>query len=483
MIRLDKTAGPVQARRVFVNRNLRMDAIAAVGFDMDYTLARYRRERLERLGHELTIEKLIQRGYPPGIRDLRYDPRFVIRGLIVDKQLGNILKLDRHRHVGRAYHGREPLAKERRHELYRTEKIKFVPPRFAQVDTLFSLPEMCLYADLVNYFDRHKHPSPASSNNADDEWNAWRIFEDVRESIDEAHRDDTLKSIVKANIDEYVDKDEELAQTLHKMRSAGKKLFLLTNSFGTYTEAVMSYLLDGEMDEYSSWRSYFDVIVVGSKKPAFFTGQETFQELNEENKPASNPVTSFRRNRIYQGGNRRALEDMLGVSGDEVLYVGDHIYGDILRSRKASLWRTALVVEELEDEINHLEKHQNSFRRLMEAESNRRRLDEITNLQRQELSLLRKDTTEYENLRSLRDATKRDLKIINSEMEELELAVAEHFNPYWGLVFKEDGELSRFGEQVTEYACVYTSRVSNFLGYSTYQYFRAARDQMPHERD
>ncbi|MEO1173661.1 MAG: 5'-nucleotidase domain-containing protein, partial [Myxococcota bacterium] len=71
---------------------------------------------------------------------------------------------------------------------------------------------------------------------------------------------------------------------------------------------------------------------------------------------------------------------------------------------------------------------------------------------------------------------------LNAEMEALEHTVAERFNPYWGLVFKEDGELSRFGEQVTDYACVYTSRVSNFLGYSTFQYFRSARDQMPHER-
>ncbi|MEO1481394.1 MAG: HAD-IG family 5'-nucleotidase [Myxococcota bacterium] len=468
----DSTQGPVQSRRIFVNRNLRMDAIAAVGFDMDYTLARYRRERLERLGHELTIEKLISRGYPPGIRDLRYDPRFVIRGLIVDKELGNILKLDRHRHVGRAYHGREPLSREKRHELYRTEKLVFVPPRFAQVDTLFSLPEMCLYADLVNYFERHAH----------EQYNPWQIFDDVRESIDEAHRDDTLKSIVKANIDDYIEKDDELAQTLHKMRSAGKKLFLLTNSYGDYTRAVMSYLLDGEMSEYASWHSYFDAIIVGAQKPGFFTGAEPFAEVNDSNQPVQKPATSFKRGRIYQGGNRRDLESMMKVSGDEVLYVGDHIYGDILRSRKASLWRTALVVEELEDEIEHIETNEEVFARLMEAESHRRRLDEITNLQRQELSLLEKDSAAYERLRGARDETKRELKALNAEMEALEHTVAERFNPYWGLVFKEDGELSRFGEQVTDYACVYTSRVSNFLGYSTFQYFRSARDQMPHER-
>ena len=42
-------------------------------------------------------------------------------------------------------------------------------------------------------------------------------------------------------------------------------------------------------------------------------------------------------------------------------------------------------------------------------------------------------------------------------------------------------ENSRFGEQVEDYACVYTSRVSNFLAYSPLQYFRSPRDHMPHE--
>ncbi|MEM6730893.1 MAG: HAD-IG family 5'-nucleotidase, partial [Myxococcota bacterium] len=309
---------PKQPRRIFVNRNLRMDTVTAVGFDMDYTLARYRRERLERLGHELTIDKLVERGYPEGIRDLKYDPRFVIRGLVIDKELGNILKLDRHRHVGRAYHGRELLSREKRRELYRTEKIDFGPPRFAHMDTLFALPEMCLFADLVNYFERHKHADR----------NPWQVFDDVRESIDEAHRDDTLKSIVKANIAEYIEKDDELATTLHKMRSAGKKLFLLTNSYADYTRAVMTYLLDGQLSEYASWQSYFDLVIVGARKPGFFNGSEPFAEVNENNEPVQKPATNLQKGKIYQGGNRRELEQVMKITtGDEILYVGDHIYG------------------------------------------------------------------------------------------------------------------------------------------------------------
>ncbi|TMB02675.1 MAG: hypothetical protein E6J64_16205, partial [Deltaproteobacteria bacterium] len=39
-----------------------------------------------------------------------------------------------------------------------------------------------------------------------------------------------------------------------------------------------------------------------------------------------------------------------------------------------------------------------------------------------------------------------------------------------------------FGEQVQDYADLYTSRVSNFLYYSPMQVFRSPRAIMPHER-
>ena len=42
----------------------------------------------------------------------------------------------------------------------------------------------------------------------------------------------------------------------------------------------------------------------------------------------------------------------------QVLYVGDHIYGDILRSKKTLGWRTMLVVPELATELDILQQHQ-----------------------------------------------------------------------------------------------------------------------------
>ena len=73
------------------------------------------------------------------------------------------------------------------------------------------------------------------------------------------------------------------------------------------------------------------------------------------------------------------------------------------------------------------------------------------------------------------------LRAVDLEVATLEEAVDARFHPYWGSLLKEANETSSFGDQVEEYACVYTSRVSNFYAYSPLQSFRSPRDVMPHE--
>jgi hypothetical protein len=44
-------------------------------------------------------------GYPPSLYQLEFDYAFMVRGLIVDKKRGNVIKVDRHKYVKIAYHG------------------------------------------------------------------------------------------------------------------------------------------------------------------------------------------------------------------------------------------------------------------------------------------------------------------------------------------------------------------------------------------
>lgn len=48
------------------------------------------------------------------------------------------------------------------------------------------------------------------------------------------------------------------------------------------------------------------------------------------------------------------VERALGVEGDDILYVGDHIYTDAAMAKINFRWRTALIVRELEQEIDAL---------------------------------------------------------------------------------------------------------------------------------
>lgn len=481
---LETTVPSDPKRQIYVNRNLNMAKVDAVGFDMDYTLAMYHQPSMNDLSIRHTLDKLISdRGYPEEIREVKLDHAFIIRGLAVDKQEGNIFKMDCHRHVGRCYHGYQPVPAERRRELYGSKPIRFSSDRFAWIDTLFSLPEATLLAGIIEHYEGAGRPLP---------WSYRQLFDDIRASIDEAHRDNSMKREIIADLPTFVETDPDLAPTLHKLRSAGKKLFLLTNSEFDYTRAVMSYLLDGALPRYRTWQHYFDVVVVSACKPGFFTDSAPFQLLDADGRPVGEPKT-LERGRIYQGGNVRDFERMAGLTGDRILYVGDHIYGDILRSKKSSIWRTALIIQEMEETLQLTLEHRDALRRIHQLEDAAMKLDQDINYH---LTLLKslgrlEELTGPESvvIEATREQARRKIEKKRSllrqtlqELEALEEATDAHFNPYWGRLFREENERSQFGGQVEDFADVYTSRVSNFLGYSPVQYFRAPREVMPHER-
>src|SRR5690606_33094937 len=180
---------------------------------------------------------------------------------------------------------------------------------------------------------------------------AQKIFDDIRYCIDLAHRDDSIKDAILEDVARYIVPDPMLAPTLHRLRSAGKKLFVMTNSYHRYSTAVMSFLLDGVMAEYPSWKNYFDIVVTGAQKPDFFSGHTPFYLLDEAGEIVREEHERLERGKIYQHGNLAEFEKILGTSGPTVMYVGDHIYGDILRSRRASAWRTCMIVQEMNEEL------------------------------------------------------------------------------------------------------------------------------------
>ncbi|NNE36618.1 MAG: hypothetical protein HKN13_15400, partial [Rhodothermales bacterium] len=89
--------------RLFCNRTLNLRRIRAIGYDMDYTLVHYHMKAWEERTYSYIKEKLESTGWP--VATLTFDPNLVMRGLIIDTELGNVVKADRFGYVKYAFHG------------------------------------------------------------------------------------------------------------------------------------------------------------------------------------------------------------------------------------------------------------------------------------------------------------------------------------------------------------------------------------------
>ncbi|KAK3009760.1 hypothetical protein RJ639_014278, partial [Escallonia herrerae] len=462
-------------KQIFCNRSLNMKSIAAIGFDMDYTLAQYKPDTFESLAYEGTVRKLVyDLGYPKELLELSFDWKYMVRGLVLDKKRGNILKMDRHKYVKVAYHGFKELSKEDKVAAYGSTLTRdaFDEPDYALIDTLFSLAEAYLFAQLVDFKDNNPGLFPVGTDYS-------RMYKDVRAAVDLCHRNGTLKQMVAKDPKRYINEDTLIVPMLKMLRDSGRSTFLVTNSLWDYTNIVMNFLcgaptLDGCSASNFDWLQYFDVVITGSPMPQvsvdisstmlyvificfpFMSSSEVDLVLTE--KVGSNslklPLKSLKGTcRVFQGGNVAHLHKLLDIgSSSQVIYVGDHIYGDILRSKKVLGkistfiyglgWRTMLVVPELEREV--------------------------------------------ELLSETRD-TRKQLRLLRSERDCIEDKI-HHLK--WSLRFEglnadEKQKLSCELEilEVERFACLYTSQVTNLSLYSPDKYYRPSEDFMPHEFD
>ncbi|PIA55732.1 hypothetical protein AQUCO_00700207v1 [Aquilegia coerulea] len=363
-------------RQIFCNRSLNMKNIVAVGFDMDYTLAQYMPETFESLAYNGTIRKLVyDLGYPPELLKWSFDWKYMVRGLVLDKKRGNILKMDRHKYVKVAYHGFTEISKEEKMATYGNTLLRdsFDEPDYALIDTLFSLAEAYLFAQLVDFKDKNSTKVPDGADYS-------RMYKDVRAAVDLCHRDGTLKQMVEKDPGKYINEDLHIVPMLKMLRDSGRATFLVTNSLWDYTNVVMNFLCEKRTMNGSSpcnydWLENFNVVITGSAKPGFFHEEnrstlfevepESGMLLNTDNgspipqmgstSPRLPPNGMKKACRVFQGGSVGHLHKLLSVeASSQVLYVGDHIYGDILRSKKVLGWRTMLVVPELEREVELL---------------------------------------------------------------------------------------------------------------------------------
>ena len=214
-------------RRIFCNRTLNLRGIRAIGYDMDYTLIHYVAEAWERRSYEHAREQLARLGWP--VEGLAFDPAFVIRGLVLDTERGNVVKANRFGYVKRAYHGTSPLEYDEQRRIYGRTIVDIAERRWVFLNTFFSLSEGCLYAQLVELLDRRRLPEVLGY--AD-------LYQRVRLAIDRAHHmEGTLKAEITAAPERFIAADPETPLALLDQHHAGKKLLLITKfGLGVYAQ-------------------------------------------------------------------------------------------------------------------------------------------------------------------------------------------------------------------------------------------------------
>ncbi|KAL3681953.1 hypothetical protein R1sor_024909 [Riccia sorocarpa] len=495
--------GPLdRSKMIFCNRSLNMKSIVAVGFDMDYTLAQYKADTFETLAYVGTIRKLVyDLHYPEELLDWKFDWKYMVRGLVLDKKRGNILKMDRHKYVKVAYHGFKEMSREDRQAAYGStlSRESFDEPDYALIDTLFSLAEAYLFAQVVELKDAYPGKIPRGADYA-------QIYRDIRAAVDLCHRDGTLKQAVANEPAKYINEDQKLVPMLRMLRESGRLTFLVTNSLWDYTHVVMNFLFgkcgtQGGIPRDDEWLSYFDIVITGSAKPAFFMDNnrapllevniQTGMLMNTDNgsplaqigEPAieTQPCPNYKASkacRVFQGGSVTHLHNLLGIEASaQVMYVGDHIYGDILRSKKALGWRTMLVVPELEKEMELLNDTAELHKEVTILRQLRDKLED--NLQ-QLLWVAQFGETAEERKEAKSEIEKVQVNLsIQQNLSVLGLL----FHKVWGQLMKTGYQNSRFGHQVERFACLYTSQVTNLCHYSPEKLYRPTEDYMPHEMD
>jgi len=451
--------------RIFVNRSLTLEKIKFYGFDMDYTLAEYKSPEYEDLGFELLKNRLIEIGYPAEISSFKYKPGFPVRGIWWDSLHGNMLKVDGFGNILFCCHGLKFLKSEEIAAKYPNKFLQLDEKRIYVYNTLFNLPEIYLLACLIDYFQTNKNYKEVKDGflAGDLHMSFKSVFQDVRGSVDYVHMEGNLKQKTCDDLAKYVKRDERLPQVLYNLQKSGAKTFLLTNSGWEYTNQVMDYLLNFPDAPYAGrpWQSYFNFTFVDARKPSFFAEGTVLRQVNKETGRLS--IGSHRGtledSAVYSGGSSEVLSKLIGAKGRDVLYVGDHIFGDVLKSKKLRGWRTFLIVPELNDEFQVWTSKQELFTKLQRYD--------------QELSEL------YRNMDSS-DTARPNVEAIKGNIQETIHSMEMSYGTT-GSLFRSGSRTTFFATQVTRYADIYAASVLNMLYYPTFYMFRAPAMLLPHE--
>uniref|UniRef100_A0A8C8FKA5 5'-nucleotidase domain-containing protein 1 n=1 Tax=Oncorhynchus tshawytscha TaxID=74940 RepID=A0A8C8FKA5_ONCTS len=318
-----------------------------IGFDLDHTLCRYHLKETSRLIYESFTRYLVEhKDYDKDLLTLTpatWD--FCFKGLVVDLEDGNLVKLAEDGTVLRATHGTNNLRTE--------EIIKHYGPKrewkhFNSLNTTFTRSTKYYFYD--NYFDL---PGALLCGRVVDMLRYTFAFPAVQHVLFVCPSEDAgwYFPSVKRDPGRYLQPCSESVKTwLRSMKSAGKVLLLITSSHSDYCRLICDQILGKD------WEELFDIIITNALKPGFFSlvpQQRPFRTLVNDVEE-SEGLPSLDKPGWYSQGNwphlHQLLKTMTGNPEPKVVYFGDSMRSDMFPANMFGKWETVMIVEEMEGE-------------------------------------------------------------------------------------------------------------------------------------
>uniref|UniRef100_A0A8D0GE60 5'-nucleotidase domain-containing protein 1 n=1 Tax=Sphenodon punctatus TaxID=8508 RepID=A0A8D0GE60_SPHPU len=329
-----------------------------IGFDLDHTLCRYNLADTARLIYDSFAHYLVtEKGYDKELLTVtpeKWD--FCCKGLVLDLEDGNLLKLAEDGTVIRASHGMKSMTSEEIVDIYGRREWKHFKTTSGMVsrsgkyyfyDNYFDLPGALLCARIVDTLNRH------STRRKYDFW------KDMIAAIQHNYKTSAFKENcgtyfpeVKTNPDKYLQScPESVKKWLRRLKDAGKVLLLITSSHSDYCRLLCEHILGNDFAQ------FFEIVITNALKPGFFSqtpNQRPFRTL--ENDEEQEALPSLDKPGWYSQGNSTHLYELLkkmtGKPEPKVVYFGDSMHSDIFPARHYSNWETVLILEELKgDEV------------------------------------------------------------------------------------------------------------------------------------
>lgn len=334
-----------------------------IGFDLDNTICRYKVGPMIQLEYDTLAQFMVEeKKYSKKhlCRPIEENIDFMMKGLFLDVEHGNLLHIGENGKILRGSHGTTELNRQELTGYYGSDCRWHVTDTFAK-DPLntWNGPISEKMRTLLDYFDMPAGLIFARAIDSVDEENGrqscYNVWPDVLEGLQFMFNRDHFQlnkggyfPSIKENPSNYIHRCSDSVikwlMSLHENRV----LFLITGSNVDFASHTAENSLGLE------WRTLFDIVIFFAKKPGFFTQDRPFLSLQGFQELGPVDTEKLERRGMYTHGNWDGLYKFLkkhsGKDKPKILYIGDNLVQDIYTPAVHTPCDTVAICEELEAE-------------------------------------------------------------------------------------------------------------------------------------